>query len=104
VFAASLQYFPSVINVLKQALAILDQRGEIHIIDTSFYDPLEVSQADQRSHQYYKALGFPEMAEYYSHHSISEFWGFKYRILSDPTSILNRFFKRDPFYWISIRK
>jgi len=104
VFAASLQYFPSVINVLKLALTILRAGGEIHIIDTPFYTPDEAEKADERSHRYYAALGIPEMAEHYFHHSISEFWGFKYDILFDPTSMFNRLFKKDPFYWVSIRK
>jgi ubiquinone/menaquinone biosynthesis C-methylase UbiE len=104
VFAASLQYFPSVINVLKQAQAILSKRGEIHIIDTPLYDPLEVSEADQRSRDYFTHMGFPEMSDYYYHHSISEFWGFKYRIMFNPDNIFNRFFKKDPFYWITLRK
>ncbi|HTE00451.1 MAG TPA: class I SAM-dependent methyltransferase [Mucilaginibacter sp.] len=104
VFAASLQYFPSVINVLKQAQSLLNPRGEIHIIDTPLYDPLEAYEADQRSRKYYETLGFSEMADYYYHHSISEFWGFKYRIMFNPGNIINRLFKKDPFYWISIRK
>lgn len=104
VFAASLQYFPSVINVMKQALDILRPGGEVHIIDTPFYTPDEAEKADERSHNYYAALGIPEMAEHYFHHSISEFWGFKYEVLFDPTSIFNMIFKKDPFYWVSIRK
>lgn len=104
VFAASLQYFPSVINVLKQALSILRQGGEIHIMDTPFYNPPEAEKADERSSKYYAALGFPEMAEHYFHHSISEFWGFKYQVLFNPANIFNRMFKKDPFYWITIRK
>jgi ubiquinone/menaquinone biosynthesis C-methylase UbiE len=104
VFAASLQYFPSVINVLKQALTILRHSGEIHIIDTPFYTPLETEKADERSCRYYSALGIPEMAAHYFHHSISEFWGFKYEILFNPSSVFNRLFKKDPFYWVTIRK
>jgi SAM-dependent methyltransferase len=104
VFAASLQYFPSLINVLKQAQSILNQRGEIHIIDTPFYNSEDASEAEERSRNYYTELGFPEMADYYYHHSISEFWGFKYRVLFNPHSIINRLFKKDPFYWVAIRK
>lgn len=104
IFAASLQYFPSVVNVMKQALDILRHGGEVHIIDTPFYTPDEAEKADERSNRYYAALGIPEMAEHYFHHSIIEFWGFKYEILFDPTSLLNRLFKKDPFYWVSIRK
>lgn len=104
VFAASLQYFPSVINVMKQALAILKKGGEVHVIDTPFYTPGETGKANDRSQKYYTSLGIPEMADHYFHHSISEFWGFKYEILFDPTSIFNMIFKKDPFYWVCIRK
>ncbi|MDO3624778.1 bifunctional 2-polyprenyl-6-hydroxyphenol methylase/3-demethylubiquinol 3-O-methyltransferase UbiG [Mucilaginibacter sp. BT774] len=104
VFAASLQYFPSVINVMKQALAMLKKGGEVHVIDTPFYTPDETEKANERSLRYYASLGIPEMAEHYFHHSISEFWGFKYEILFDPTTIFNLIFKKDPFYWVCIRK
>jgi ubiquinone/menaquinone biosynthesis C-methylase UbiE len=104
VFAASLQYFPSVINVFKQALSILKHAGEVHIIDTPFYTPLEAEKANERSCKYYAALGIPEMSQHYFHHSISEFWGFKYEILFNPTSLFSRLFKKDPFYWVTIRK
>jgi ubiquinone/menaquinone biosynthesis C-methylase UbiE len=104
VFAASLQYFPSVVNVLKQALAILKNGAEVHIIDTPFYNPLEAEKADERSCKYYTALGYPEMSAHYFHHSISEFWGFNYEVLFNPANVFNRLFKKDPFYWITIRK
>ncbi|MDB5023658.1 MAG: class SAM-dependent methyltransferase [Mucilaginibacter sp.] len=104
VFAASLQYFPSVINVLKQALAILRYGGEVHIVDTPFYTPVEAEKANARSCGYYAALGFPEMAAHYFHHSTSEFWGFKYELLFNPSNPFNRLFKKDPFYWVMIRK
>ncbi len=104
VFAASLQYFPSVVNVLKQALTILKNGGEVHIIDTPFYNPPEAEKADERSCKYYSALGYPEMAAHYFHHSISEFWGFNYEVLFNPSNVFNRLFKKDPFYWITIRK
>lgn len=104
IFAAALQYFPSVVNVMKQAQAILRHGGEVHVIDTPFYNPDEAEKADERSNRYYAALGIPEMAQHYFHHSIIEFWGFKYEILFDPTSLFHKLFKKDPFYWVSIRK
>ena len=74
------------------------------MLDTPFYTPDETGKADERSQKYYASLGIPEMAEHYFHHSISEFWGFKYEILFDPTTIFNMIFKKDPFYWVCIRK
>lgn len=104
VFAASLQYFSSVVSVLRQAERLLNRGGEIHIVDTPFYDTEEALEAAVRCRHYYEDMGIPEMADHYFHHSISEFWGFKYRILFNPTSLLNRLFKKGPFYWISITR
>ncbi|WP_214073074.1 class I SAM-dependent methyltransferase [Mucilaginibacter sp. dw_454] len=104
VFAATLQYFSSVVSVLRQAEKLLNRGGEIHIIDTPFYDADEAAEAADRCRNYYNDMGIPEMADHYFHHSIGEFWGFKYKILFDPSSLLNRLFKKDPFYWVSITK
>ena len=104
VFAASLQYFSSVIRVLTQAMNLLKQGGEIHIIDTPFYAPDEAAKAAERCRAYYADMGIPEMADHYFHHAISEFWGFKYQVLFNPAGILNRLFKKHPFYWIVIKK
>lgn len=104
VFAASLQYFPSVVAVLRQAESLLSRGGEIHIIDTPFYDPVDAAKAAERCSDYYTAMGVPQMAGHYFHHSISEFWGFKFRVLFNPTNLLNRLFKKDPFYWVAINK
>lgn len=104
VFAATLQYFPSVVSVLMLAERLLNRGGEIHIIDTPFYDADAAIIAAERCRSYYKDMGIPEMADHYFHHSISEFWGFNYKKLFDPTGLLNRLFKKDPFYWISIAK
>jgi ubiquinone/menaquinone biosynthesis C-methylase UbiE len=104
IFAASLQYFPSLITILKQSLAILNRGGEIHIIDSHFYKPTSTDKAEERSRQYYAGLGFPEMNKHYFHHSVSEFWGFKYNILFNPDSLLNRLLKKGPFYWIVVYK
>jgi ubiquinone/menaquinone biosynthesis C-methylase UbiE len=104
VFAASLQYFPSVITVLLQATALLNKGGEIHIIDTPFYTPAEADKADERCRDYYADMGIPEMAEHYFHHSMSEFWGFNYTVLFNPANFLNRIFKKDFFHWVAVSK
>lgn len=104
VFAASLQYFSSVVNVLSQALAGINPNGEIHIIDTPFYNLRDAGKAHERCRNYYMEMGLPKMADHYFHHSISEFWGFKYRVLFNPADLLNRVFKKDPFYWIAVNK
>jgi ubiquinone/menaquinone biosynthesis C-methylase UbiE len=102
VFAASLQYFPSVKAILQQALALLDEGGEVHIMDTHFYKAEELSKANERSRNYYNAIGFPQMAEHYFHHSIEELSGLSHHILVDPGSIFSILVKRGPFHWITV--
>ena len=102
VFAASLQYFPSVKAILELALSLLNTGGEVHIMDTHFYKPEEISKAYTRTRNYYNGLGYPQMAEHYFHHTIDELSGFKYHILVNPDSAINLLGKKGPFHWITI--
>lgn len=70
--AASLQYFPSLTQVDQQLAPRLRASGSIHILDSKLYPPHQLAAARERSRQYYQAVGFPEMADYYFHHSIEE--------------------------------
>ena len=104
IFAASIQYFNSVSDVLKNALSYLKPGGEIHIIDSRFYKRDEVDMARQRSIDYFRDIGFPGMINQYFHHSLEELGPFNHRILSNPNSILNRIKQnKDPFYWICVK-
>jgi len=102
VFAASLQYFPSVKAILDLALSQLQPDGEVHITDTHFYKPEEVAKADERSRNYCRALGYPQMSDYYFHHSIEELSGLHHHILINPHSIMRLLDKRGPFHWITV--
>jgi len=104
VFAAVLPYFTSVQSILQTALDKLYPRGEIHITDTNFYHPGEVDGAIQRCADYYTEMGFPQMAELYYHHTLNVLKDFNYQVLFDPGNILNRLGKKEPFYWIRIKK
>lgn len=105
VFAASIQYFPVLTEILNVSLNQLYPRGEIHITDSPIYKPAEVDAARERTRDYYNSLDFPEMTNHYFHHSITEFAAFQYKILHNPYSIKNRFLpKKQPFYWICIEK
>ncbi|CAN5138591.1 class I SAM-dependent methyltransferase [soil metagenome] len=101
-FAASIQYFASLPDVLNDALKCLAEKGEIHILDTHFYKINEISKAEQRTANYYSDLGYPEMAAHYFHHSLNGFQQFNYKILADPGSLVNRISKKEPFYWIAV--
>jgi len=102
-FAASIQYFPSLKNILQGALSCLNGNGEIHIIDTNFYSPNQVEGAARRTEQYYTDMGYPEMAAFYFHHTVNDLKPFNYRVLFNPHRLVNKIGKKDPFYWVTIK-
>ena len=105
VFAASIQYFPDLQEILAVAFNQLYSGGEIHIIDSRFYKPAEVDAAAKRTIAYYLSLGFPEMANHYFHHCMTGLGGFSYKFLRNPDSLKLRLFgNKNPFYWICIKK
>lgn len=104
VFAASVQYFPSLKEVIATALDGLSTGGELHILDSHFYPETAIAAARQRSLDYYTALGVPEMAACYFHHSLEDLQAFPYTSLYDPKSLFNRLRGcRNPFPWVRIR-
>ena len=104
IFAASIQYFPSLKNILNDSMGHLAPGGEIHILDAHFYNPNELNAARQRSKNYFNAIGFPEMAEQYFHHSLEELRSFTHKVLYAPYSIINRVRKsKNPFYWVCVK-
>lgn len=105
VFAASIQYFSSLQDTLKDVLDHLKPEGEIHIIDSPFYKQNEVAAARQRSQIYYESIGFPEMTDHYFHHCLDDLKSFKNKILYNPGSITRNLWKnKNPFYWICIQQ
>lgn len=103
VFAASIQYFHSLEDIISRALSFLKEYGEIHILDSHFYKVLEVEKARMRSKEYYKSLGHAAMSNNYFHHGIDSLKYFSHRILFDPAVLKNKIFrKRDAFPWIVI--
>jgi len=100
VLNASVQYFPNFLNLLSKIITFLEPNGEIHIIDSPFYKKDTVLNAKERTVNYYTKLGFPEMAEYYFHHSLENLKDFE--ILYRPKKmILFKFLKKTevPFLW-----
>jgi ubiquinone/menaquinone biosynthesis C-methylase UbiE len=81
VFAASVQYFESIKEILKIAISHLTLQGEIHIIDSHLYQSYEIAEAKQRSKKYFTIIGFPEMAHLYFHHCIHEIESLHFSIL-----------------------
>ena len=104
VFAASVQYFQSLNQILKVAMSYVTLQGEIHIIDSHLYQQHEIVLARQRSKKYFTEIGFPEMAHLYFHHGIHELESLQFSILYNPNSWINKLaFQRNPFPWIVIK-
>jgi ubiquinone/menaquinone biosynthesis C-methylase UbiE len=104
VFAASIQYFHSLSDTIRHGFQILNPGGEIHILDSPFYKPGEITFAERRTEEYYRKLGFPEMTDHYFHHSSEVLDIFYPRILYKPfpfPSFLKLY--NNPFPWICIK-
>jgi 2-polyprenyl-3-methyl-5-hydroxy-6-metoxy-1,4-benzoquinol methylase len=103
VFAASFQYFPSAKAIIDDARQLLNPNGEIHIMDTHFYDTEEAKLSASRSKNYYATMGVAEMAGHYFHHSLKSLDAFDHKVMFNPNNMVNRITKKDVFYWIRIK-
>ena len=104
-FAASIQYFSSLKEILTVALENLAPGGEVHILDSHFYRQYEIEAARQRTKDYYASMAFDVLTNYYYHHSLEELLFYEYKTLQDPYSWKNKFSSiRNPFHWIVLKK
>ncbi len=104
VFAASIQYFPSLQAILDKGLGLLKPGGEIHLLDSWFYPEKVAGQAQQRSADYFRKTGFEKMSRYYYHHSLQAVKKFDPQVLYNPNALLKRpGHKKKPFYWLLIK-
>jgi len=88
VFAASVHYFPGLREALAHAMSLLRPGGEVHVLDSPFYDDeSSVEAARERSMAYYASLGVPAYAANYHHHLLRELEQFRPVRLYDPGSI-----------------
>lgn len=104
VFAASFQYFLSPEAVLASCFPLLRAGGEVHILDTPFYQEGDLAPAAARSQDYFAASGFPGMQNFYHHHSLTWLKNYRFTVLYRPKILLNRLLGKGPFPWICIRK
>lgn len=109
VLNSSVQYFEKFNALLKELIFTLKLDGEIHIIDSPFYEDEELPKAKMRTASYYKTVGIPEMCDFYFHHAYKSLNDFNHQILYDPRSLKNKLFslafKSDsPFPWIKITR
>lgn len=100
VLNAVIQYFPDLERLLDKLSQHLNPGGEIHIIDSPFYEESAISAAKLRSAEYYRKMGVPEMADHYFHHGNTKISDFE--VMYQPTlNLLIRLIngKDMPFGW-----
>lgn len=104
VFAASIQYFPWLNEVVHAAFDLLAPGGEIHITDSPLYNVAARKNAAARSAVYFEKIGFPEMSQHYFHHVLEDMEHFQHTILYDPQAWYRQLLPgtKNPFYWIRI--
>lgn len=109
IIASAVQYFENISDLIDRLLILIKQNGEIHIIDSNFYNDDEIIPAKKRTELYYKELGFPEMSGFYHHHKWSELKKYNYQVLNKQeiifTKLNNRLRLHLPhmFPWIRIK-
>jgi SAM-dependent methyltransferase len=108
VVASAIQYFPDLPTLIQSLRALQTSRGELHLLDSPLYRAEEVPSARERTRAHYTALGYPEMADHYFHHTADELEQFSPRWLYRPDSVqarLSRLVGRrnSPFPWLLIR-
>lgn len=106
---SSLQYFNSIPLLIKELFYISKPYGEVHIIDTPFYDKSQINFAKNRTLKHYMSIGHQEMANKYFHHSLDELKYFNNKIIYNPQSLQNKIFsfileKDSPFPWIKVTR
>jgi ubiquinone/menaquinone biosynthesis C-methylase UbiE len=102
-FAATVEYFPSLKKIVHRSLMYLKPEGEVHILDTRLHRQGEIPTARMRTLAYYTSLGYPEMADFYFHHSSRDLRSFHYALLYNPNSFTARLLgSRCDLPWIRI--
>jgi SAM-dependent methyltransferase len=108
VLASVIQYFEDLGALVERLTSWLAAEGEIHVLDSPLYEPVDVPAARERTRQHYEALGVPEMAAGYHHHAWPELAGLPVEVLYRPSTLARRIQRRlpgrptSPFPWLRI--
>lgn len=96
----TIQYFDNFKGLMALLRSFLKPEGEIHIIDSPFYQALELPKAKHRTKKYYTDIGVPEMASQYHHHDIALVKDFESLYKNQRNLIYKILRKKDsPFSW-----
>lgn len=106
---SSIQYFPDLSVLMRELFYLLTPYGEIHIIDSPFYEDDEVNIAKKQTYRYYDMIGFPQMKEKHFHHTYKNLKSFNFTFLYDPRTLTNKIislaFSNDaPNPWIMLKR
>jgi ubiquinone/menaquinone biosynthesis C-methylase UbiE len=107
-FDGAIQYFKDLQIIFSNCFSHLITKGEIHIIDSPVYkNEKAAEEASARSKKYYEGSGMAAMADFYFHHSWSQFENINYSVIKQP-SVLAHYYKRIPFSiqifpWICVK-
>ncbi|MGK0384187.1 MAG: ubiquinone/menaquinone biosynthesis C-methylase UbiE [Bacteroidia bacterium] len=106
---AAIQYFPNAEKLISRLLELLTQKGEIHIIDSPFYNADQVTSAVKRTETYFANMGSSEMTKSYLHHTWESLYSFNQKVLFNPNHLKHKLTRKlgfavSPFPWIVIRK
>ena len=109
IFNGSIQYFSDLKSVIQNIKKLLNPRGEIHIIDSPFYNSeKEKKKAHLRTEKYYSGLGFREMSKNYTPHLYSEANEIGMEIVFRPQlkkKLFEKLFNKiqSPFPWLVLK-
>lgn len=107
VLAASVQYFSDLRGLIARLRSLLREGGEIHVLDSPFYDSeAQQTAAKARSLAYYTQKGLVEMAAFYHHHRWEEARYLGAKNLNKPLIIkfLQKIKWLAPFPWLRWEK
>jgi SAM-dependent methyltransferase len=109
VLASVIQYFADLPALICRLLELCAREGELHILDSPLYSPMEVEAARARTARYYTQRRMADVAADYHHHPHAALVRFQPEVLYDPRAPLNRLAQwwwgeqpRAPFMWIRI--
>ena len=103
-FCTSFHYFKDADQTIRRCLSLLKNGGEIHIIDSPFYDEEKLEEAKNNTINYYHKMGVESMQSYFHHIAFSVFKNYQIKVMYQPRRWINKILHRtdSPFYWIKI--
>jgi trans-aconitate methyltransferase len=109
VFNASFHYFSEITALLAHLDEQLAAHGDIHILDSPFYETMEeLKAARQRTEKYFSGLGYPRLASIYTPHLYSELeeLGFGTFYRPKKRNLFQKLFRirSSPFPWLVYQK